>query len=59
MYSGAEIHSPTLIEKHSKFITWILPPSLYLINTIYIIIAGILIKDRRRNFFSIAIPFLG
>jgi transcriptional regulator with XRE-family HTH domain len=46
------------IENFSKVYTWILLPLLYVFHILYLIIAMMLIKDRRRNIFPIAIPFL-
>jgi transcriptional regulator with XRE-family HTH domain len=53
-----ETHFPPAIQEHIISITWFMPILIYLINIIYIILAGVLIKDRRRNLFPIAIPFL-
>jgi transcriptional regulator with XRE-family HTH domain len=58
IFARGQIHFPEFIENHSNFLTWYLLPLMYLINIIYIIISGILIKDKRRNFFPISIPLL-
>jgi transcriptional regulator with XRE-family HTH domain len=58
IFTHGHIHFPAFIENHSKFLTWYLLPFMYLVNIIYIIISGILIKDQRRNFFPISIPLL-
>lgn len=54
----AKFHFPPIIDKHSAFFSWILPVLLYSVNLIYVIIAGIFIRDRRRNIFPVSIPFL-
>lgn len=55
---GSNIHSSPFVFSLSHFITWNYPVILYSLNIIYLIIAGIVIKDRQRNFFPVSIPFL-
>ena len=52
------INQSQLLYKIAKFLTWVYPIFMFVINIIYIITSGILIKDQRRNFFPISIPFL-
>ena len=58
MSSHKRIPFQNFIGSHSIFLTWYFIPLLYLANTIYIIIAGIILKDKQRNLFPISIPFL-
>jgi len=55
---GEATHLPSFIEKLSTLYSWVFFPLLYVINAFYLIIAIFLIKDRRRNIFPVAIPFL-
>ncbi|MBK9388782.1 MAG: helix-turn-helix domain-containing protein [Bacteroidetes bacterium] len=56
-WTAAEKLIPRFIAK-SEFISWYFPFILYLVNFLYIVIAGILIKNNRRNFSPVSIPFL-
>jgi len=58
MSSHNKIPFQHFIGSHSIFLTWYFIPLLYLVNSICLIIAGIFIKDRRRNLFPVSIPFL-
>jgi len=56
-WTATEKLMPKFISK-SELIAWYLPIILYLVNFLYIVIVGILIKNNRRNFFPVSIPFL-
>jgi len=56
-WTAAEKLIPKFISK-SEFIAWYFPIILYLVNFLYIIIAGILIKNNHHNYFPVSIPFL-
>lgn len=58
IFIHGQIPFPEFIKTQTNFFTWTFPPLMYLINLTYILISGILIKDQRRNFFPISIPFL-
>jgi uncharacterized Tic20 family protein/DNA-binding XRE family transcriptional regulator len=52
------IPAPAFLHLNSVFIIFMIPMILYFINFIYIIVVGLAIKDRCRNFFPIAIRFI-
>jgi transcriptional regulator with XRE-family HTH domain len=58
LFSAEGSQFTTFIDNLSRLFTWILLPLMYVINSLYLIMAILLIKDQRRNIFPVAIPFL-
>jgi len=58
LFSAEGTQFTTFIDNLSRLFTWILLPLMYVINSLYLIMAILLIKDQRRNIFPVAIPFL-